>query len=205
MGVHGLGIVAVLFRQSHVLYGLPVAGASLQISAFDRVQAMVLDAAPQSYGQFQRLFFAGGAEILRTTVHREGDGVELLFGIERLAVRGEAPVDAAEFGVVETVPYLHESIAGGAEVFFLAEKPVGRRKCPQYAGVQYGSLGRFRIQAAGAVDPAAEPSCRVLHLVQPEGENVVFEFGEDLGPQDIVSKCHATKIELFFVWCILNN
>ena len=199
MGVHRLGIVAVLLRKAHIRYGLPIAGAGLQISALYRIEAVVLDAAPQADGKFQGLLFAGGAEELRTAVHCEGYGIELFFSIEGTAVGGEAPVDAAVLGVGETVPNLGECVAGGLQIFRAAQQPVGRREGPQYAGIQYGPLGRGVVQPASAVDPGVESAGRKLHFFEPEGKDVVFEFGEDLGPQDIGFSCHNAKIGLIFI------
>ena len=194
MGVHRLGIVAVLVRKAHVGDRLPVPRASLKITALLDIQTVVFDAAPQLYRKFERFFLAGGAEILGAAVYCEGYRIKLLFRVERGTVRIQTPVDAAEFVVVELVTDLLEGASGRLPVFFLPEDAVGRRKGPQYPGVENCSLGRVRHQLAFAVHLPVETSGRIMHSPDPERENAAFKFFADFGPQGCHFIAHDTKI-----------
>ena len=181
MCVHRLAVVAVLGRQTHILYGLPVARSRLDIASAAAVAAAGLDVVVERHGISQRLPIARGADIFAQPVEGEAEGIELLAGVERPPLGVERPVYAAELRVVEAVYQIPFGARRGREVILATRYAVCGRKGPQYAGVEYRAFGCVGIDSAVAADAAVEAApLAVDHSVEPEREYVVLQYGEHL-------------------------
>ena len=73
----------------------------------------------------------GGAEMLRKSVDGEGDGVELLLGVERLTLRSERPEDAAKLPVDEMREQIVAGTHGGLLILGIARSAVSGREPPE--------------------------------------------------------------------------
>ena len=84
VGIHGLFLVGVLIAQPQVFQWRPVAAQRFEVSAVFRVKAVLLDAAKQILSVLQSPLVAAGRVIFAQPVQRKSQGVNLLFGVQRL-------------------------------------------------------------------------------------------------------------------------
>ena len=187
MGIHGLCIVLVLVAQAHVPERPPGPGKGLQIAVPFTVEGVLLDAAVEGYGAFQGLFVPAGAVQFAQSVDGEGDGIDLLLGVERPASGIQAPEGSAVLPVHEAVHNHAGRPPGDGEMLRPAEQPVCGSEGPEYPGVQDAALLRSGHQLPVAVDAAVEAAGGVLHAIRPERKYVALEFFPDF-VDDIVQR-----------------
>ena len=144
------------------------------------VERVFLNALIELEGHIECLMVASGTSIFRQTIDHEANGIELFFGVAWLAEIIEAPIGSTILGVDEMVEDVILGTRGSFEVFRLAEYAIGCRESPEDAGIQDGTLvgGLHQLAASGHL--AVEASVlMVLHLVEPEAENVVLQHVEN--------------------------
>ena len=114
--------------------------------------------------------------VFRQAINHETDGVELLLGVFRLTFVIYTPIGAAVFHIEEMFDDVFFGTSGCFKVFGLAKHTIGGGERPQDAGIQDAALVSRLHQFAFARHLAVETTVLlVLHLVEPEVENVVFE------------------------------
>ena len=182
MGVLRLRVVGVEVGEAHVGDGLPVARGGLNVAVELMVEGMLLDAVEELQRTLQRLSVARGTHIFRHAVEREADGVELLLRVLRLPLVVQAPEDAALLGVEEVVDDVVFGPSGCREVFRLAQHAVGRRERPEDARVEDGTfVGCLHELAVAGHLSVESPVLFIHHILQPETQDVVFQYILHLG------------------------
>ena len=143
--VHCLALIDILVAQPHVPDFAPVFGECLEITVLYGVEAVFLYVVEQLYGIFKCLRIPCRPAIFAEPVDCESEGINLLFSVGRLFLRSEAPVNSAEFPVIEPVDDFPFGPCRRFKIFRPAEDAVCSGECPQYPCVQYGSLASVAV------------------------------------------------------------
>ena len=104
MRIHRLLLVLILIAQSHVLYGLPLAGQCFYIPVLHRIKTVFFNHLKQPDRIFQSLAVTGGAGILTQSVNSKAQGINLFLGIRRCTVGIQLPEYAAILLVIKRNP-----------------------------------------------------------------------------------------------------
>ena len=149
---------------------------------------MFLDAFVELDGIFQCFVVTRGTSIFRQSINHETYGIELLLRVFRIAFVVEAPICASKFLIDEMLDDIFLGTGGCFEVFRLAEHTISGRERPQDACIEDSALVSRFHQFSFACHLTIETAVLlVLHLVEPETENVVFKYVENLGFQNFDS------------------
>ena len=95
VGVLRLWIVGIKVGKTHVGNLSPLAGASLDIAVVGMIERMLLDAVEQLDRLVESLLVVGGACIFRQSVDGEAYCIELLLGVDGIAICIQLPEDSA--------------------------------------------------------------------------------------------------------------
>ena len=196
MRVLRLRIVGIKLRQPHIPYLAPLSRAGLYIAVLLVVKGVLLYAVIQVKGVLQSLSVARSACILRKTVYGKGNGIELLLSVQRLTLVVHAPVHTSVFWVYKVVYQVVFRPCGSFQQLLLLQHPVGSREGPQYAGIEYGAFLGIGVQHSATVYTAVKATILVvLHFLEPEGQDVVFQHILHLQPH---------HIQMFFVHFLIG-
>ena len=202
--VHRLRRVGVLLAQANVGEGGPGSREGLDVAAMHRVDGVLLDHPVQALRPGQRLLGVAAplADVLGEGVDGECLRVDLLLGVHRRAVRGDAP----EHPPMDRVP---EGAAEGlvGPICLVAppvrtQHPARGREGPQDACVEDAPLGRAPDQPVVPVDAPDEPAVlSVDRAVGPVREDVIGQLGASVVGEGVqsVHQERAAKARFFSI------
>ena len=130
MGIHCLALIGILVAESHILDFSPFAGKRLEITVLAGVETVFLNVPVQFLCELEGLLIPACPVPLCKAVDAEGYGVNLLLGVERGAVRIDAPIDTALLNVIEVVDNEAFGLHGHCLVFLAPEQPECVGECP---------------------------------------------------------------------------
>ena len=131
MSVHRLALVGILVAEPHVADFSPFAGECFEIAVLLLVETVLFDVVVEFFCKFKRFCIACSPVEFGKTVDAECDCIDLLLGVERGAVRVDAPVYATELFVKEIVEYQSFGPFCHLPVFLTVEKTICARKGPE--------------------------------------------------------------------------
>ena len=153
-GVHGLVRHDTVFRELFVGFRLPVDGEGFQIS--DLIGAVVLDQVENAQCQFQSFLIAGQPVIGTQCVQCKGLVVGMFGGIQRFAIIGQRPVDAAVFLIHTVLGQKTIRVIRRSFRLRIIQEQCGLGEEPEDAAVQDAALFGLRIYGQIITDVAIE-------------------------------------------------
>ena len=205
MGVLRLRVVSIEVGETHVGNRLPVARHCLDVAVIFMVERVFFYALIELEGHIECLMVASGTSILRQAIDHEANGIELFLRVAWLAEVVQTPISAAILRVDEVVEDVVFGTCCGIKVFRLAEHTIGCRERPEDASVQDSTfVGRLHEFAAARHLSVEAAMLVVLHLFEPEAQNVVFQYFLHLCSErcDLFATCGTAFHALISGWDI---